>query len=368
MQRALGFEGDNVETIFKNLQLEVGSPQQFMDFQFRLDNPVYGEFWLAHCGALIDLEKNGNDKTYIKKMCHDIEDPTFDATAAATNPQIVMRPIHRPPRLNEEGGNGEHRFPHCRWQVMFSEEPNTFEHHPNLAIMEKTALATIDLPVSDEIRETGGLEDYAGEFDPHLQFEDFSQRALQIIALENAVQAHMLVCSYGLSILKTHGREVAEKFLERSRIGHACVAAERLTKHLGLDGDSLDTIAKVYQLHPHFQPQTYIKTRVEKLDDERLRFSIFDSPALHESEPLFWYSNVVEGSSKGIAAIASHVNPQARLLDCAAADGAIRSWEIVIDHDAKPIKEPFEMVIARTSRGVDFEFERRRLPNVIARG
>ena len=56
MQRALGFEGTTVETAFKNLQIEVGAPPQFMDFQFRLDRPDYGEFWLAHCGALMDVE------------------------------------------------------------------------------------------------------------------------------------------------------------------------------------------------------------------------------------------------------------------------------------------------------------------------
>ena len=44
MQRMMKFEGDDVGTVFKNLQLEVGSPQQFMDFQFRLDSPEYGEF------------------------------------------------------------------------------------------------------------------------------------------------------------------------------------------------------------------------------------------------------------------------------------------------------------------------------------
>ena len=100
MQRMMNFEGDDVGTVFKNLQLEVGSPQQFMDFQFRLDSPEYGEFWLPHCGALLDVEPFGEER--VKLMCHDIEDPTFDATAAATNPRMVMRSIHRPPRVDGE--------------------------------------------------------------------------------------------------------------------------------------------------------------------------------------------------------------------------------------------------------------------------
>ena len=88
MQRALGFEGHDVGTVFKNLQLEIGAPPQFMDFQFRLDRPEYGEFWLPHCGALLDVEPFGEKQ--VKLMCHDIEDPTFDATAAATNPRMKM--------------------------------------------------------------------------------------------------------------------------------------------------------------------------------------------------------------------------------------------------------------------------------------
>src|SRR5258705_12478207 len=48
-QRALNFEGNDVSTVFKNLQLDIGAPHQFMDFQFRLDRPDDGEFWLSHC-------------------------------------------------------------------------------------------------------------------------------------------------------------------------------------------------------------------------------------------------------------------------------------------------------------------------------
>jgi hypothetical protein len=34
MQRALGYEGDDVVTIFKGLQLDIGAPPQFMDFRY----------------------------------------------------------------------------------------------------------------------------------------------------------------------------------------------------------------------------------------------------------------------------------------------------------------------------------------------
>ena len=57
MQRAMRFEGHDVATVFKNLQLDIGAPHQFMDFQFKLEGPDYGEFWLPHCGALLDVEQ-----------------------------------------------------------------------------------------------------------------------------------------------------------------------------------------------------------------------------------------------------------------------------------------------------------------------
>src|SRR5262249_5457847 len=97
MRHALGYAGDSVETIFKGLQLDIGAPPQFMDFRYRVDDHDHGEFWLDHCGALADVEPMGED--FVFSMCHDIEDPTFDATALATNPKAQVRPIHRPPRV-----------------------------------------------------------------------------------------------------------------------------------------------------------------------------------------------------------------------------------------------------------------------------
>ena len=34
MQKALKFEGDDVVTIFKGMQLDIGAPPQFMDFRY----------------------------------------------------------------------------------------------------------------------------------------------------------------------------------------------------------------------------------------------------------------------------------------------------------------------------------------------
>jgi len=55
----------------------------------------HGEFHLDHCGALLDVEPMGPD--YVFGMCHTIDDPTFDATAVATNARAgASHPPARP--------------------------------------------------------------------------------------------------------------------------------------------------------------------------------------------------------------------------------------------------------------------------------
>ena len=64
MQQALGYAPEvagagDVVTIFKGLQLDIGAPPQFMDFRYGITDPWHGEFWLDHCGALMDVEPIG---------------------------------------------------------------------------------------------------------------------------------------------------------------------------------------------------------------------------------------------------------------------------------------------------------------------
>ena len=59
IQRALGFAGDDVATIFKGMQFDVGAPHGFLDFRFRVHDDGSGEFWLPYCGALMDVEPMG---------------------------------------------------------------------------------------------------------------------------------------------------------------------------------------------------------------------------------------------------------------------------------------------------------------------
>src|SRR5205823_12983970 len=127
VRAAFGIEGDGVDAVFKALQLDVGAPHEFLDFRFELRDRDHGEFWLAHCGALLDVEPMGEQ--FVHGMCHDIEDPTFDATAGATNPYAQVRPIHRPPRVPSD------RTPHCHWRVTIDETGVPVEPHPTAQVV-----------------------------------------------------------------------------------------------------------------------------------------------------------------------------------------------------------------------------------------
>jgi hypothetical protein len=352
MQRAMGFEGDTVETLFKNLQMEIGAPPQFMDFQFRLDSPRYGEFWLPHCGALLDIEPFGEKQ--VKLMCHDIEDPTFDATAAATHPQMVVRPIHRPPRVPEG------RYPHCRWKVFIDDEAAPYAQHANLSRIETTRLARIPIELPTTDAEPGGWADYSGPFDPGTQLEDFSHRALLAINQEAAVQAHLLVRAYLLCIADRYGDADALELGTQQWTGSAALGARRIARCLEIEGAGIESIAKIFQMHPHFHPRSYLDFRVETTSDTTARISMRDCAAFEEGDPYSWFAQLGRAPHPALDAICEAVNPHARCHPVENCADARLAWDIVIDLAGEPQEETSLMNLARLSRGADFELMQRR--------
>ena len=360
MQRAMSFEGHDVGTVFKNLQLDIGAPHQFMDFQFRLDGPDYGEFWLPHCGALLDVEPYGED--HVKSMCHAIEDPTFDATAAATHPCMKMRPIHRPPRVPKG------RTPACRWSVFIDDEATPFEQHANLARVARSKLAGIELEVPAADGEPGGWPDYSGPFDPDFQLEDLSHRALVRVAQEFAVQSHLLARAFALCVSQRQNAEVARQLSEAQWTGIAALTAERLRGPLAIQGDDIEAVAKVFQLHPCFQPRSYLDFSIAITGPRRARISIGDCPAFHEEDACSWFAGLAASPHRALDAIAGSVNPRARchaVEDVRAGAGSdsrdVRlAWDVVIDPAAEPQLPPQELNLAKLSRGAEFRFEQRR--------
>jgi hypothetical protein len=218
MQKALRYEGDDVITIFKGLQLDIGAPPQFMDFRYTVHHRWHGEFRLDHCGALLDVEPMGED--YVRGICHDIEDPTFDATAAATNRRAQIRPIHRRPRVPAD------RHPHCAWTVIIDESYPPVEDHPALDVVRRTRAARTELDPIDTDGE--GQADYSGDLLSDFDFAAFSHSALGRMADEVCMQMHLLNLSFVLAVGKRAGTntELATSICTKQLIGLSAVAHE----------------------------------------------------------------------------------------------------------------------------------------------
>jgi hypothetical protein len=281
-------------------------------------------------------------------MCHDIEDPTFDATACATNPRARMRPVHRPPRMPAD------RQPHCAWTVTI--DPGAVPlAEPEMAVLvadtraaklplatiadadtraAKLPLATIadadadadadansnsnaaadvggrtgatdvDGDVSGEdlagaTGPAGGATDYAGPLVADLDFAAFSTGTLGAMAEEVALQGQILSLSGLLSIAGRHGEDAARAVGRHQLTGWAGLAAARLHAALGL-GDTLADAAELLRLHPAFRPRTYVSVTLRHAaaaDD--LVVSLYPCPALDEPSGLTWAALLASADASG---------------------------------------------------------------------
>ena len=346
MQRLLAFEGNDVATIFKGMQFDIGAPHEFLDFRYRVIDETHGEFWLDHCGALMDVEPMGDD--FVVAMCHHIEDPTFDATAIATNPRAQVRPVHRPPRADTTAGHE-----HCRWTVEIPADAPALPEPEPTKLMATTLAAQLPLPTIEHDDHDDGFDDYTRPLDPDLRLEDLSAPALRAVIDELALQGHLLSMSFLAAVEARFGTESAVSIGTKQSIGIAGLTAWRFRKALRLD-DSLDSIAQVVALHPALLPRSYVDLRVEVVADE-LTISIGDCPALHETARVSWISLLADGYDTALSAIVAGVDRRARCEPVAPVGDAVHSWRVVIDEIAAP--ERNEVVLTRFSTGADWQFQ-----------
>ena len=359
MRRALRFEGDGVDAIFKGMQFDVGAPHGFLDFRFRLNDDGSGEFWLPYCGALMDVEPMGEQM--VVGMCHEIEDPTFDATAVATNPRARVRPIHRPPRVPAD------RQPHCHWRVRIEPGEKPLEEIALTRRIAATRQARQAIPAPPPDPDSGGLCDYAGPFDADMQLEDFSRPTLALIAEEFCTQGHLLVRSFMTALAERWGDEVAREIATQQFIGIAGLAAERLlaeerilggpaSSAAGRDADAdLDLIAKLFQLHPAFHPRAYVDFHVER-PGGAVRCWIGDSEAFAEGDAYSWFSLLTpDAAHPALDTIVRAVNPRARCRTERISAARV-AWSVDIDASAEPAPEPPALALAKMSKGATFRF------------
>jgi hypothetical protein len=334
MQRALGFEGTDVVTIFKGLQLDVGAPPQFMDFRYEVHDRWHGTFHLDHCGALMDVEPMGED--YVVSMCHDIEDPTFDATAVATNPRAQVRPVHRPPRSPVD------RHPHCAWTVTIDDAHPPVEPLPPYFTIAATRAASLALDPIDPADE--GASDYSGPLLGDVDFAAFSHSALVRIADEVCLQMHLLNLSFGLAVrARAADEDQAVEVLTKQLTGIAGIAAERIARALGLD-DPL----RVLELHPLLNPTAYADATVAGGT-----LKVRPSAAADDGA---WIALCGPGRLGPLQALVRAVDPH---LDVEVA-GTEDHWTASLVRRPEPAPEAAEVAVTRFSTGSSFTFEPRR--------
>ena len=336
--------------VSKGMQFDAGAPHGFLDFRFRVDDAGSGEFWLPYCGALMDVEPMGEE--FVVGMCHHIEDPTFDATAAATNPRAQIRPLHRPPRQPAD------RVPHCHWQVRVEPEAQAVTETALAGRVRASRLAQLVLPASPPSSEPDGLLDYAGPFNPDLEFEDLAQSTLVTVCQEFCVQGHLLVRSFMMAIAERWGDSVAREIATHQWIGVAGVAAERIAAAMHVEGDDLGAIARLLQIHPAFHPCAYFAFHVDVANDE-VRCRIDPCPASSEGDSYTWVALPADARHRAVDAMVRVINPQARTRACEAPEGSI-AWAVRIDADAEPAPKPPEVGITKLSKGSSFRFASRR--------
>jgi hypothetical protein len=349
MRAALQITGDGVADMFKCLQLDIGAPPQFMDFRYTIQDKYHGEFVLNHCGALMDVEPMGDD--YVTSMCHDIEDPTFDATAIATNRRARIRPIHRPPRRPSD------QHPHCAWTVTIEPDREELPLPEQSIVMSATRAANVEL--SPIVPGGEGHDDYVGPVWEDLRFADWSHSALIRLAEEVALQHQLLALGFVMSVRgKSENEAQATEIFRKQLTGISGLTADRLRHCLGVEQDA-ESLAAVLRVHPILGPDQYVGAQVsvhESGENASVRLRLpGNSDAIADKG---WIAYIDPEHLEPVLAMASAVHP---------------TWSVVSGHRdgddlvieiarGEAIKESGEVAIARFSGGATFEFADRGIP------
>lgn len=319
LRTLMGIEGDDVPAIMKALQLDVGFVHQYMDVRYQVNDSLHGEFWLAHCGALLNVEPFGEER--VVGMCHTIEDPTFDATAYATNPRARIRPIHRPPRVPAD------REPHCHWTIAI--EPENEPVGPARLTQQIAALPLASLSLVPRPDGDG----YQRAFDPDFRLATCSDPTIVALAREFTVQTHLLMCSGEIALAERFGADQARELIADAWLATAWVASERLRAVLGDDVD----VATALALHPAIPPGF---DRSIEVDGNQLRCTLVaESAALLDPAQPGWIGALARGERRGFEGMVQPIDPRARV-DAVQIDGDTVTIEVSLRHEDADVREP----------------------------
>ncbi len=345
MRRLMQIEGDGVDAIIKALQLDVGFPHQYMDVGWKVTDAQHAEFWLRHCGALMDVEPHGEKR--VIGMCHTIEDPTFDATAFATNPRARIRPLHRPPRRPAD------RTPHCHWTIEIDPGSEPVQPIAQTQAVAQLPLARVPNPRAAEAA-PAGRTDYRGPLDLEFRLGALSSGALAAVAREFQIQEHLLTSSAELELTARFGAEQARSILAAQWNAVGWVAGPRLAHALGGEATGIEAVAAVLRFGATLPPGF---TRAVRSERGRVHLALEPVSAdLLDPENPGWLGLLARGSARGIEVLAQSVEPRARLRGFDAREGRI-AIEISVEPGAAAAAAPLEAQFMKLSTATGFVFD-----------
>jgi hypothetical protein len=333
-RKALNITGNDVSVALKGFQFDIGAPHNFLNFHYALVSEREGYFWTNTCGPFNHVMKmSGGDKALQKQICHHMEDPTFDATVIAVNPQMRCRPVFRPPvdRVPETGP--------CKWQVTIQDDIALAEDCPFLPQTARTLAANFQfqpLPQSDD-----GLADYSGEFLRDMCLEKLSHSTLVTMCKEFMLDVFLLnyACYNAIAERLASDQIIA---MAQAQYHHlAPVTVHRIRNAFAIRGDDIDAILKVLQLNP-FAPRDYFDLGFARVSDQRGLVWLKDCAGYREPVRRGIAALMVDApGAPGFDKLVQEVNPHAvvNLVDPSelaawSGDADVKlAWEIVFDSE-----------------------------------
>ena len=339
MQRALNYEGVDVPTIFKGLQLDIGAPPQFMDFRYTIHDRWHGEFHLDHCGALLDVEPMGDE--YVFGTCHTIEDPTFDATAVATTTRerrcVPFTAHHgfRPAGI---------RIAHGRSSSTSLSSGREYPGARHRSRNPRSNLETRrDRSVRGRIGRLFGSASLRSRFRGVLAFGAGAHGRRGMPADAPAVS---VLCDIAVRARAGSDTALADSIGTCQRSVWPGLAAERIHRALSLP-TGIEGVIRVFELHPLLNPLGYVNAETSG------QLRVHRSPAHDDAA---WISLCSPESVQPLQAIATAVDPHIEVR----ASGNSSDWTAELSETDTATTELTEVSVAKVSGGSTFQFQPRR--------
>ena len=212
MQKLLGFDGDDVETIFKGMQLDIGAPPQFMDFRYSVtdDRP---RRVLAR--LLRGAHGRGTDRRRLRRQ-HvpphrgpDVrrdgggDEPAGADASGASAPAGARRPRAALP-VDGDDRSGRRRPSRARAGRPHRADARGVDRHPATGRRTTpTAAPSYDTPLEGD-----------------LAFETFSKSTLIAMLNEIALQGHLLTLSFADAVERRSDAATAADIVRKQFTGH----------------------------------------------------------------------------------------------------------------------------------------------------